>query len=63
MCNAITLGGHELLSRCWGDVGPASQTVDQHYIGTGSVVLIGWDRLPAELMHLHLSSCLPPAEV
>ena len=42
------------MSRCWGDVGPASQTVDQHYIGIGSAALIGWDRLPAELILLSM---------
>ena len=31
-----------MLAQCWGNVGPASQTVDQHYPSTGPMARFTW---------------------
>ena len=33
---------HETLNECWGNDGPASHTMDQHYPSTGSTSLVCW---------------------
>ena len=49
---AVSVTEPRAVNEVGGPVIPGRQTVEQHYIGIGSAVLIGCDRLPAELILL-----------
>ena len=57
---------HEAFIRCCFNVGPAAKTVNQHWNSIGWMSLVRWGVLArifyTHTTHLHLSSCLLPAD-